>query len=33
MHKAEKLIKQHPILGIALLILIFIEILKLFVYV
>ena len=33
MHKAEKLIKQHPILGIALLILILIEILKLFVLV
>ena len=33
MNKAEKLIKQHPILEIALLILIFIEILKLFVLV
>ena len=33
MNKVEKLIKQHPILGIVLLILIFIEILKLFVLV
>ena len=33
MNKAEKLIKQHPILGIALLILIMIEVLKLFVLV
>ena len=33
MNKTEKLIKQHPILGITLLILIFIEILKLFVLV
>ena len=33
MNKAEKLIKQHPILGIALLILIMIEVLKLFILV
>ena len=33
MDKAEKLIKQHPILGIALLILIMIEVLKLFILV
>ena len=33
MNKAEKLIIQHPILGIALLILIMIEVLKLFVLV
>ena len=31
MNKAEKLVKQHPILGKILLILIVIEILKLFV--
>ena len=31
MNKAEKLVKQHPILGIILLILIVIEVLKLFV--
>ena len=30
MNKAERLIKQHPILGIAILILIMIEVLKLF---
>ena len=33
MNKTEKLIKQHPILGIVLLISIIIEILKLFVLV
>ena len=33
MNKAEKLVKQHPILGIILMILIVIEVLKLFVLV
>ena len=33
MNKAEKLVKQHPTLGIALLILILIEVLKLFILV